>query len=186
MWKTIAQAVGTFLTLIVLGVIGWTGALNEDAGAPVLTPTPTPWGAPPWADRWVVTACSLRDTARPTPNARGEITFDGTNTVCYDLPPDDVAWQIVEAAAVWGLPGGQVTRCKSPIECAVEVGESRACYFARWYPAGHPDRPSGGWAFQPAPEGFPCRPVPWSIARPAIPYGTPTPVPVPITPIVLP
>jgi hypothetical protein len=154
MWKTIAQTVGTFLTLIALGFIGWTGALNEDADAPVLTPTPTPWGMPPWANRWVVVACSLRDSAHPTPNAAGEITFDGTNTVCYSLPPDDIAWQIVEAAAAWGLPGGQVTRCKSAVECAVE----------------------GGWTFRPAPEEFPCRPVPWSIAKPPIPYGTPTPI----------
>jgi hypothetical protein len=59
MWKTIAQTVGTFLTLIALGFIGWTGALNEDADAPVLTPTPTPWGTPPWANRWVdLPACA--------------------------------------------------------------------------------------------------------------------------------
>jgi len=173
-----------FLVISLLGI--WVGLQEADAPAPTLTPTPTPWGTPPWADRWVVTACSLRDTAHPTPNAAGEVVFDGTNTVCYDLPPDDVAWQIVEAAAAWGLPGGQVTRCKSPTECAVEVGENRACYFARWYPAGHPDWPSGGWTFRPAPEGFPCRPVPWSIARPALPYGTPTPVPVPIPLISLP
>ena len=180
-----ALEIGILILAVALVCIGLgMGWVSDPTSTPTHTPTPTPWGTPPWGDRWVITACSLRD-ARPTPNARGEIIFDGTNTVCYDLPPDDVAWQIVEAAAAWGLNGGQVTRCKSPVECALEAGDDRACYFARWYPAGHPDWPSGGWTFRPAPEEFPCRPVPWSIAKPPLPYGTPTPTPA-ITPIALP
>ncbi len=140
-----------------------------------ITPTSTPWGTPPWGDRWNVVACSLRDTARPTPNARGEIVFDGTNTVCYQLPPGDVVMEICEAALTWGLTGCQVDRCKSATECAIEAGPDRRCYFARWYPENHPEWPSGGWVFTTAPDGFPCRPVPWSIQAPRRPYGTPTP-----------
>ena len=160
--------------------IGYLGiSAHQAVIAPTSTFTPTPWGTPPWADRWVRVGCAM--LTKPTPNAEGRITVVyGVDKICYDLPPDDVGWQIVEAAVVWGLPGGQVTRCKSPTECAVEVGEKRDCYLARWYPAGHPDWPQGGWTFRPAPEGFPCRPcVPglWCDVFPPLPYGTPTPTP---------
>jgi len=141
-------------------------------------PTPTPWGTPPWGDRWTRVGCAM--LTQPTPNAEGKIVvYQGIDKICYNLPADDVARQIADAARIWGLPGGQVTRCKSPTECAVEVGEKRDCYFARWYPKGHPDWPSGGWTFRPAPEGFPCspcRPGLWCDVV-TLQYETPTPIP---------
>ena len=175
--------IGVLVATAFLGI--WVGVQEADAPAPTPTPTPTPWGTPPWADRWVRVGCAM--LTRPTPDAEGRIVvYQGIDKICYSLPPDDIGWQIVAAADAWGLPGAQVTRCKSPTECAVEAGDG-ACYLARWYPSGHPNWPSGGWTFRPAPEGFPCRlcvPGLWCDVFPPLPYGTPTPAQV--TPTIMP
>lgn len=130
---------------------------------PTRTPAPTPWGTPPWADRWTEWGC----------------VGSGSEKVCYPLPPADVADEICAAALVWGLPGCQVTRCLYLHYCLVEVSQDngrRACYFARWYPRGHPDWPQGGWAFPQRYMGD-CSPAPGAPRRPALPFGTSTPPP---------
>lgn len=106
-----------------------------------LTPTPTPWGTPPW---W------------PNGVALRYVCPYGTSCDSPAVVPDPEASlreEVQLAGEIWGIKDAKIVRCLNMVcSDAVVVGYHPPCgglayFLARWYPAGHPDWPQGGWTF---------------------------------------